>query len=126
MNLFHTFKNTFPICGKNVEVTIRYHWEYEQESVDGDFDFGSEEANKEYLQRFIDGELACVLIRVSAHLGGLVGTDYLGMCHVRDGSVDDLMQAVCTHNMEFVALRELESSVQSLLSTFTKEDTDAI
>jgi hypothetical protein len=111
MNTFYTFKNTFLIAEKQLEITMNYAWEYETESVEGDFDFGSAKENKAYLKRFHDGELECVLIRVQAHFEGLTGDDYLGMCHIRAGSVDDLMQCVCEHAMEFHAREDLERQI---------------
>lgn len=118
MNVFHSCKKEIEFNGKKIEVSIDYAWEYEVDDVEGDFDFGNEDENRTYLQRFRNGELECVSIRVQAHFRGLTGSDYLGMNHIKAGSTDDMLQSIAEHCMVENAIDDLGQQLTLILKNF--------
>ena len=73
---------------------------YEMESIEGDFDFGDESENADYLARFKSGELiaVCIVVSIFDKSGNLEGTDSLGMCHINSSDVLNEVQEIVKDN----------------------------
>ncbi len=88
---------------------------YEEEPVDVAYD--TEDENKEYVNRFENGELLnlCVQVTVYDKSGNLEGTDSLGHCHINSNDcLNDVQDMVTSHDMITVALEDLKTKFNNL------------
>lgn len=108
------FEVDVTIKGKAVAVTVTvYAGPAEYVDPAGDFDFGDEKENAEYLARFESGELVMTKIQVVADVFDLIGSAYLGACHMRSGEfTKDVMGMVKEHGMAELAVGELVTEVE--------------
>ena len=91
-------------------------WAYDDIDVSRDFDFGDEQANKEYLARFESGELVNIVVFVKVFFDNFEGTDCLGGCNVRDKYLlTDIEETVKEHGMQKNARDELKKNIESTL-----------
>lgn len=103
---------------RHIKTQIAYAWDYEQDSVQGSYDFGDKKANDEYLERFKNGELLNVTIKVTANALGEHGSDYLGGCHVKASTLEsDMLQTAIQHDMKNQACIELKANILSAYKT---------
>lgn len=103
---------TDPVSGKlrHIATKITYAYDYESEAID--VDFGSEQENQAYIDRFNRGELVNIVLKVSASALGEEGTDYLGACHVTAQDMeDDMLQCAIEHDMKNQACIELKGNI---------------
>lgn len=90
------------------------------EPVNGSFDFGDDEQDRVYLERFRSGELINCTVRVTATYGDFQGTDYLGACHLRSAHAAlDAINVATDHGMATVAITDLIAQMQSTLNQLT-------
>jgi hypothetical protein len=75
-----------------------------------DMHFESPEDEQKTMERFRNGSLVNVTIRVRAHWNGLEGFDYLGGCYIEPGS-DSVEAAVKDHGMIDEALVALKAEI---------------
>jgi hypothetical protein len=107
-------KHRITVNGHNLKATVYITWDYEHEPIEGSVDFGSEEADREYYQRFYDGELQNVWISVKAYWQGAEGFDSLGGCHVKASGLEtDVVQIVAEYSMVEQALDSLKKQIQT-------------
>lgn len=120
MHTIDTFiKETLLVSGKLLKAQITVSYDYDQEPVDGTFDFGNEADNTAYIKRFDSGELLSVNVNVEAKALREVGNDSLCACHVKSSSfVNDIMQDVVVyHSM-------IENAVEDLVKKILKKHAD--
>lgn len=107
----------FDLNGKRLACTVSISIEPENDSPEGDFDFGNEAENAAYLARFKSGELQLVAITVTASFMGIEGVDHLGMCHVSSNTTDDDALAVVNdYGMIDNAIADLQRTLGSISS----------
>jgi hypothetical protein len=107
-----THHRTLVANGYSVVATIETAIAPDDTDPAGDFDFGDENENAEYLARFHSGELEMVLIRVRATWNGLEGSDYLGANHLLARDVElGALEAAQDHGMADNAIAELVQSI---------------
>lgn len=88
------------VNGIIVPATLKIKIENEQESVEGDFDFGDAKENAKYLKRFERGELLLLCVFVEVIAEGERGIDSLGMCHIKANNAEsDVMDLVKDYGM---------------------------
>lgn len=98
----------FEYGGKKFKALIDVSITDDDHPVDVDFEPAELKA---YLARFESGELLNVVVRVVASWNGIKGEDYLGACHLKAGSEDDVRQTVEDHGMVAQALDNLSREV---------------
>lgn len=103
METINTLTRELTIGGKAITVDVTIAWEYDDMPID--VDFGDAEAEREYIERFNNGELANVCIRVKATYLKSEGTDYLGGCHILSDKWDEEIESIVgEHGMIDTAL----------------------
>lgn len=117
---FSEFTITRQLNGRDIEINITITVECDDIDPAGDFDFGNEKDNTEYLQRFHSGELFIGVIGVKATALGETGTDYLGGCHLHSNNyfdskpfTSDVSSIVTEYNMVDNAIIELLQAIQN-------------
>lgn len=115
-NIIKTYETPFELNGKAHTATVTVGWGEEDESPEGNFDFGDETENANYLARFVSGELMLAYITVQVVFQGIAETDYLGMCHIKSNHIEtDILDTVKFYQMEAVALESLKNNLNNLL-----------
>jgi hypothetical protein len=79
---------------------INIAWGYDDSNIE--IDFGDDTENKDYIRRFLSGELLSVLILVTYRddSGNVYGEDILGDCHVSSKDfARDILSMVSDHGM---------------------------
>lgn len=109
MKPWKTYTNTFPICGKNLEVKTEIFCEQDEcislEAVICD----AEDAAK--ITRELErGELMIANVFVRVSYAGFKGTDSLGGVYVY--SPDDVSETLVVHDMEQNAREDLERNMR--------------
>lgn len=84
---FKKLEKTLMINGNKVKAQVTITVEEDDIDPAGDFDFGNEKENAEYLARFRSGELFVAVITVRATALGQEGTDCLGGCHIHSNNM---------------------------------------
>lgn len=90
------------IAGKYKGLTYLVKIENSDIPLEDSFDFGNEEENQKYMERFENGELENldILITMFSKSGLVEGTDSLGSCHVRAAHIeDDIKGLIEDHGM---------------------------
>jgi hypothetical protein len=114
MNHSQTTKTFLKVdrVNSHIETQVVISWDYEQESVEGAFDYGSKEENQKELARFESGELVAVWIQVKAIAEGETGTDSLGMCFCKAATLEtDILNVVAENDMKNYACIDLRNSI---------------
>jgi hypothetical protein len=120
MHAHKTYTKQGKLNGKLVEFNITEEWAYDDMAVDGSFDFGSEEENQKYLDRFVSGELISLLLGVKAEAFGCTGTDFLGGCHINVDSVDaDIKECITFNAMVETAIEDCKHAIKEQVETLT-------
>jgi len=79
-------------------------WDYDQENIEGSFDFGDEKENAEYLEKFRTGEYVSLALEVQYYdrSGNVSGSDYLGACHFVAKNLDaQILETVSEYYRHF-------------------------
>ena len=120
MAIHKQYKRAGEIDGKEVEFNITEEWAYDDMAIDGSFDFGSEEENQKYLDRFVSGELISLILGVKAEVFGCTGTDLLCGCHINVDSVDaDIRECITSHTMVETATEDCKRAIKEQVGTLT-------
>lgn len=85
--------------------------------VEGSFDYGNEEENQKYLERFHNGELENldILITIFSKSGHVEGFDSLGGCHVRASHIEeDIKSLIEDHGMIENAFQHLQDNLKEI------------
>jgi hypothetical protein len=105
----------FEYKGKKLYADCYLSAEQDDLSPEGDFDFGDAEENAKYLQRFHDGELEMVRLKVTAFFKGFEGSDHLGACHITAKNYTNDCIVICQdYGMVDAALRDLVAHMDSV------------
>src|SRR5690606_17819338 len=104
-------ERTIRVRGRDVTASVEISVREEDESPEGDFDFGDAEEIADELARFRSVELTLLCSRVVSTALDEGGSDYLGMCHVRAGD-DDVLSTVRDHRMVENACDELKAAIE--------------
>jgi hypothetical protein len=118
MNTHRTYVKRGEFNGKLIEFKITEQWTYDDLSVEGTFDFGDEEENKEYLHKFVTGEFVNLVIGVKAEALGCEGTDLLCGCHVATITADeDITECIEVHDMVVAAIDDCRAAISNQITT---------
>lgn len=110
-------KADFEHNGIKYPATVTVRMEYDNDSPEGSFDYGDEEANAKELARFKSGELEsfCLIVEVSAF--GVTASDVLGGVWVdhtqKKNAETQLIEAAEYHDMTANALNDLVINIVS-------------
>lgn len=122
---FATFNQVIKIKGHEVEVLIRVT--VEEDETAPDFDFGDEEENKVYKNRFDKGDLFNGLIQVKASALGEHGYDCLGGVHLTKNNyfhaepfIAGVNETLKEHDMVQNALFDLVSTITAKANELKK------
>ena len=115
--LLKTFTYDKKYC--NYPITIAILYAYDDFPDIGNFDFGSEIENKQYLDDFRSGKYVSCRLKVIAYCRDLSvsieGVDYLGQCHVTSTTMeDDLISLANDHDMPEQAFDELKKTLDPI------------
>lgn len=95
-------------------VTIQVSEDFDV-TPEGNFDFGDETENAEYLARFHSGELVMTHILVKALYLGVEGFDSLGACHLKASDIEgDALDMIRDHGMVENAIDALKAELDVL------------
>jgi len=122
LEIIHRETRSLELNGHKIEAEIVVRYAFDDESVDGSFDFGDEAENAAYLAKFASGELYSLFVAVDALALGEQGRDSLGCCHVNSATAEkELLETMADHGMIEQACTDLIERIQgkaTLLSRF--------
>ena len=107
------FKLDGQIDGMNYTIKA----DYSDIPLEGSFDFGSEEENQKYMERFENEELLNldISVEVYSNSGYVSGSDHLGSCHLAVNDLENgIQEMVKDHAMLDNAMEDLKATLKQI------------
>lgn len=106
-----------PIIVNDRSIDVTLVTSVSQDDIDpaGDFDFGDEKENEDYLARFECGELFVGVVWLHAYALGVTASDTLSGCHLSTGNTEsEALSIVREYGMDGEVLREMYDQVSAI------------